>query len=400
MIGLPLVVAAAATVVWLGRSGGEDPLPSLDGTRARPDLAAATLQRLVSAVSEGRRQPDGLVDPDDAAALTWGDGVLANARSLRVRDFTARYVDEDLGESEGLPDGQWAAAVKTTWRFAGFDPRAARAEVTVVFAVRDGRAVLVDAGGGDRRTPLWLTGPLDVARSAETLVATDAPAGAATYAGPARRAVTVVRRVLPRWRGKMVVEVPGGPGGLDELLAADPGEYANIAAVTTSVDGDTAPGAPVHVLVNPGVFGDLEPRGAQVVMSHEATHVATEAATSRTPLWLLEGFADYVALRDVSLPLAVSAGQIIRDVRRDGAPRNLPGSREFDTRTSHLGASYESAWLAVRLLGRTGGERRLVELYQRVSSGRPVDAALRSLYGFGEAGLTARWRSELRDVAS
>jgi hypothetical protein len=290
--------------------------------------------------------------------------------------------------------------VQTTWRFAGFDARPARTEVTFTFAVRDGRAVLVDAGGGDRRTPLWLTGPVDVARTADTLVATDAPAGASAYASPARRAVTVVRRVLPQWRGKLVVEVPGGPGGLDELLAADPGEYDNIAAVTTSVDGDTAPGSPVHVLVNPDVFGDLQPRGAQVVMSHEATHVATEAAASRTPLWLLEGFADYVALRDVPIPLAVSAGQIIRDVRRDGAPRKLPGAQEFDTRTSHLGASYESAWLAVRLLGRTGGERRLVDLYERVSSGRPVDAALRSLYGFGEAGLTARWRTELQDVAS
>ena len=102
--------------------------------------------------------------------------------------------------------------------------------------------MIVDAGGGDRLTPLWLTGPLDVRRTADTLVATDAPAGAAAYARYARRAVTVVRRVLPQWRGKLVVEVPGGPGGLDEMLAADPGEYANIAAVTTSVDGDPVRG--------------------------------------------------------------------------------------------------------------------------------------------------------------
>ena len=333
-------------------------------------------------------------------ALAWGDGVLANASSLRVRDFTARYVDEDPSESAGLPAGRWAAAVETTWRFDGFDARPARTEVTFVFAVRDGRALLVDAGGGDRRTPLWLTGPLDVHRTADTLVATEAAGEAAAYARYARRAVPVVRRVLPRWRGRLVVEVPDGAGGLDEMLAADAGEYANIAAVTTSVDGDPVRGAPVHVLVNPDVFGELKPRGAQVVMSHEATHVATEAASSRTPLWLLEGFADYVALRDVPIPLTLSAGQIIEDVRRDGPPRDLPGSAEFDTQTAHLGASYESAWLAVRLLADTGGEERLVTLYRRISSGRPVEAALRSLYGFGEAGLTARWRAELREIAS
>ena len=399
MIGLSLVLAAAVIVVWLARAGDEDPPPSLAGTQPRPDLAAQALQRLVTAVGEGQASPDDVVDPDDPAALAWGDGVLGNADRLRVRDFSARYVDADPGGSAGLPKGQWAAAVETTWRFAGFDRRPAKAEVTFRFAVRDGRAVIVDAGGGDRLTPLWLTGPLDVRRSADTLVATDTGAGAATYARYARRAVSVVQRVLPTWRGKLVVEVPSGPGGLDEMLAADPGEYANIAAVTTSVDGDPVKGAPVHVLVNPQVFGDLKPTGAQVVMSHEATHVATEAATSRTPLWLLEGFADYVALRDVKVPLTVSAGQIIRDVRRDGAPRALPGGPEFDTQTTHLGASYEAAWLAVRLLADTGGEQKLVSFYRGVSSGRPVDATLTSLYGFGEAGLTARWRTELEEIA-
>ncbi|MET1058994.1 MAG: hypothetical protein ABWX84_05325 [Nocardioides sp.] len=399
MVGLSLVLAAALTLVWLTRSDEEAP-PSLGRLQARPDLAAATLQRLVSAVDDENTRPDGLVDPEDPAALAWGSGVLANVHSLRVRDFSARYVDADPSDSAGLPEGQWAAAVETTWRFAGFDRRPARAEVTFTFAVRDGRAVIVDAGGGDRPTPLWLTGPLDVRRSADTLVATDAGGGAAPYARYARRAIPVVRRVLPQWRGKLVVEVPGGPGGLDEMLAADPGEYANIAAVTTSVDGDPVPGAPVHVLVNPQVFGDLKPRGAQVVMSHEATHVATEAAASRTPLWLLEGFADYVALRDERLPLSTSAGQIIHDVRRDGAPRELPGGPEFDTQTARLGAAYESAWLAVRLLADIGGERRLVSFYRRVSSGRPLEATLRSVYGFGEAGLTARWRAELKEIAS
>src|SRR3546814_6597486 len=79
-----------------------------------------------------------------------------------------------------------------------------------------------------------------------------------------------------------------------------PGDYANIAAVTTTVDGSLSPSAPVHVFVNPQMWAGLKPQGAQVVMSHEAVHVVTGAAiTSGVPLWLLEGFADYVALRDV-----------------------------------------------------------------------------------------------------
>jgi hypothetical protein len=45
----------------------------------------------------------------------------------------------------------------------------------------------------------------------------------------------------------------------------------------------------VHVFVNPEVFDRLQPTGAQVVLSHEAVHVATDAARSDVAPWLLEG---------------------------------------------------------------------------------------------------------------
>ena len=104
-------------------------------------------------------------------------------------------------------------------------------------------------------------------------------------------------------------------------------------------------------------------------MSHEATHVATDAWASTMPLWLLEGFADYVALRDVDLPLTTSAAQIIAEVRRDGPPRALPGADEFGDATADLGATYESAWLACRLLAQDGGEDALVSFYRSVDRG-------------------------------
>ncbi len=194
--------------------------------------------------------------------------------------------------------------------------------------------------------------------------------------------------------------MPGSASLLDQALDAEPGEYANIAAVTTTVDGSLAPNAPVHVFVNPAVFDRLQAQGAQVVMTHEAVHVATEAALSTMPLWLLEGFADYVALRDVDLPLSTTAGQIIRRVRRNGPPAALPGSDEFDTATTHLGAAYEAAWLACRLLARTGGEDELIRLYALVSDGEPVGSALRETFGLGERALTKRWQGLLSDLAA
>jgi hypothetical protein len=244
-----------------------------------------------------------------------------------------------------------------------------------------------------------MAGPLQVRRTATTLVLATSAAEADRYAARALAAVPAVRRVLHDWRPRLVVEVPGSVGALDQALAADPGSYDNIAAVTTSVDGTLAPDSPVHVFVNPDVFDRLRSAGAQVVMSHEATHVAADAARSVMPLWLLEGFADYVALRDVDLPIATTAGQIIAQVRRDGPPRALPGAAEFDTTTSHLGAAYESAWLACRVLVDRGGERALLRLYRQVDDGASLAAALGSQFHWTERELTRAWQDRLADLA-
>lgn len=327
-------------------------------------------------------------------------GIVANAEEARVGDVAFRFVDEDLSVGSTVPADQWVGAVDTAWAFAGFDQQPAHTEVTFVFA-DDGDDVLIESiGGGGRHTPLWLAADLQVRRTPDSLVMVDGDArDLARYAGLVTRAIPVVRRVLPGWRDGLVVEVPGSAEALDETLGAEAGEFGGIAAVTTSPDGSLAPSAPVHIFVNPTVLAGLKPTGAQVVMSHEAAHVATDAVRAQMPLWLLEGFADYVALRDVDLPLSVSAGQIIAQVRKDGPPTTLPGAAEFDTRTSHLGAAYEAAWLAVRLLATTDDEATLVSLYRRASQGESLDALLREFYGFGEKELLRRWRLELRELA-
>jgi hypothetical protein len=242
---------------------------------------------------------------------------------------------------------------------------------------------------------------VQVRRTPQTLVlVAGADSDTDGYAERASRAVPVVRRVLPHWTGGLVLEVPASEEGLDRALAADPGTYANIAAVSASVDGTLTPESPVHVFVNPTMFEALEPIGAQVVVSHEAVHVATRApVTTGLPLWLLEGFADYVALRDVPLPITTTAGQILKQVSRDGPPSALPGAAEFDEQASHLGAVYESAWIACTLLADRGGEAALVRLYQRVRAGTGIGPALGDVFGLTEKQLTRLWQARLEDLA-
>lgn len=402
MAGLSLsVLLVVGLLTWSALDNGPyvASRPGSTLERAQPSLAAQTLNRLAGAVAEGDESAARALAPagDSRSAALLG-AVVENARALRVTDFSLRYLDE---QSAPAADGAWQAAVAVTWQFAGFDPVPARAEVGFGFDVEDGRAALVSIGGGELRAPVWLTGPVEVRRTLTALVLVAGSAlDADQYARRAAAAIPVTTLVLRTWRPALVVEVPESAAALDRALDAAPGEYAQIAAVTTTVDGSVAAVAPVHVFVNPEVFARLQPAGAQVVMSHEAVHVATDAANSATPLWLLEGFADYVALRDVDLPLSTTAGQIIRQVRREGLPRELPGGPEFDTSTSHLGAAYESAWLACRVLADAGGERALVRFYARVDDGLPVPRALRAVFGLTERRFTQAWRERLSDLAA
>jgi hypothetical protein len=392
--GLSLfLVAVVGVVVWLTQRDTtyHAPLDKPTGPQASPADAARLLHDLEDAV---RRH-------DAAAGARLGAGpegsrlagVVRNGAALHVTGFALRYVDQVGGVA---PDGSWSADVATSWRFAGFDRRAEHPEVRVHFAPTGGRLRIASIGGGGRRSPLWLAGPVQVRRGTDSLVVVDGTAAEADrVARYARAAVPQVRDVLGAWRGRVVVEVPASEQGLERVLDAKPGQYAAIAATTTTVDDARSRSAPTHVFVNPDVFLPLGAAGAQVVITHETTHVATAAATSPAPIWLVEGFADYVALRAQHLPLTTTASRIIALVRHQGVPRHLPGPGEFASDAHDLEARYESAWLACRVLADDGGGPALVGFYRAVDAGRPVGASLHRTFGFGVPTLTRQWRTLL-----
>ena len=395
MVGLSLfLVLAVGVVVWLSRhdSTYHAPLDRPAGPEA--DEAAATTLLADFETAVHRHDPTVVArlgaTPAEGNTLS---GVVRNGRALHVTDFTLRYVDTSGAVSA---DGSWSADVATTWRFAGFDERAEHLEVRVGFRPEPGGLRITEIGGGDRRTPLWLSGPLQVRRTPTSMVlVAGTPARADAFAALARQAVPQVRRVLPAWSGGLVVEVPSSEKALDAALGADAGEYHGIAAVTTTVDGSHSRRSPSHVFVNPDVFDPLRPRGAQVVITHEATHVATDAATSPAPIWLVEGFADYVALSAQRIPLRTTAARIIALVRHRGVPRQLPGQAQFATGARDLEARYESAWLACRLLAKDAGTGALVAFYRAMDAGGALGPELRRHLGLTPASFTKAWRSLL-----
>jgi hypothetical protein len=344
-----------------------------------------------------------LAAPGEPSARKSLAAIHDNVRDLGVSDLSMRFVDEEPGmvsdaDRRTLGADAWVGNVALGWRLEGYDSRVSTMEVALTFVdTPEGVAFGSTAADSSSPAPLWLLSDLAVERSRRALVAVADQRQLDRYAPLADEAVRDVRAVLPEWRGKLVVEVPSSKDQLHRLLKAQPNAYDSIAAVTATVDGSLSPESPVHILVNPDVFANLGEEGAQIVMSHEATHVAMNAATSNMPLWLLEGFADYVALARTELPVSVTASQILAGVRKSGPPRTLPGPKEFDPANKLLGTSYEAAWLANRLLAETYGEEGLIAFYESVDAGISTQEAFAEL-GTTERAFTRQWRGYLREL--
>ena len=377
------------------------PRPSTSASASAREAQAQTLlDAFERALASGTRQEA------EALAAPGSTGLLGqlhdNAADLEITGLDLRYVDEGPALSEAeqtdLGDGAWRGTVDLSYAYRGFDQSPARVETEVVFVPAGDRLLLGPFGGDDVRTPLWLVDRLAVVRTQRSLVAV---AGGATgrYPRLVSRAVREVQRVLGSWRGTLVVEVPDDREQLDDALQAVPGQYDNIAAVTTTADGALDPSAPVRILVNPTVFGKLRARGAQVVMTHEATHAALDAPFATMPTWLLEGFADYVALDDAGVPVSLAAGQILRRVRKEGLPDSLPTSEDLSPTATGLGATYEEAWLACRFLAQKYGAAKILAFYRAVDSGASAAEAFGSVLGTTEKQFVADWRQDVARLA-
>lgn len=386
------------------------PPTSLKVAAERGELAALAMGAL-------RQQLVALREADQPAYLRTWDSVMpaarrrattiyANLAALHAVVTSSRYVLAGTGhlpplEQRRLDGESWTAEVELSWRLREFDDRKARSRLTYTFVQRGGEAHVVDVvPATGERAPIWLAGDLVVHRGGRTLVAATTPRLAAEVDKLLRQAVVDVSSVVVDWRGGLVAYVPAGVTHMEALLGAAPGSFAQVAAVTTTVDGSRSRGAPVAVVINPAVFERLGHLGSQVVVTHESTHAATGAAAADLPLWLAEGFADYVGLGSVEVPISVSGQALIRDVRRHGIPEALPSNAAFRSGAGKLEVYYEQAWMAAHVIARSHGQGRLVALYERaVATPHHVRRALRATLHTTLPQLTASWRRHLRTVA-
>jgi hypothetical protein len=217
-------------------------------------------------------------------------------------------------------------------------------------------------------------------------------------AGEADRGVSDVGKVWHRpWSRHPVVVYPSSQTDMAALIGSDGKGLAQIAAVTTgSFDSGLSRGD--RVVVNPSAWRTLGALGRRVVLAHELTHLATRAITVQpVPIWLSEGFADYVAYSAVKVPTAVVASDLISDLRKKRGPTKLPDDQDFDAARGDIAAAYESAWLACRMIAERYGQAKLISLYVALSDQQaaPATGDIKATLGITEGTLVRQWRGYL-----
>ena len=252
----------------------------------------------------------------------------------------------------------------------------ARETLPVTFVTRDGTTYAASFSerfvAGQRR-PIWALGPIDVAKGKHSLVISlDSESEAKSYVSVADKAVESVTQGVGQGLAAEGDRLPARQAGADgrSVLGAQPNTYTQIAAVTMAELDTPAVGAPVRIVANPKLFEELGKQGRRIVLTHETTHVASTATASPVPLWLAEGFADYVAFTAVPVQDESAAKELFKAVRAGKVPATLPAPEAFAASATELPQAYESAWLACRLIAEREGQSKLVKFYRAVHASK------------------------------
>lgn len=305
------------------------------------------------------------------------------------------------------PGEAWVQHVTISWSLPT-ERRAATDDVWLTFVdeqAADGTRATRLAGDSDgpaaSTVPIWLQQPVRLLRDHGVLVLTGSSDASSwlSQASAARRAVAKRITTAPRGRGDvLVVEVPQSRAVFERILGVRAGSYAAVAAAAWPMGPDTTT-APIHVVVNPEASSRLSTLGRNVLLTHEAVHVATRSPGSSAPTWLVEGYADQVAYDAYPAGTAPAEDAVRAAVREHGAPQDWPAEKDFAPDAADLDLAYDLAWTAVRSIAVADGGTALDRLYAAADRGDSMTEAAEEL-GSSEQALRKQWRRDLEAMAA
>ncbi|MGV9402979.1 hypothetical protein [Streptomyces sp. NPDC003667] len=374
-------------------------LPPLAGCAGRTaaDPVTAEVQRVLD-----RRSAALLGHDETAFGATGARTAYVRLRALPLASWAYRVTALRHAGSGATAD------TELRYRVAGYDSAPVTVRRTLTLRRDGGRwYVTGDRPAAKTGQQLWDQGRVTAVSGAHSLVL-----GTGRSAAELRRYARLADRAVPAvsaawgtaWTRRLVVLVPRSLAGMAGLLGSPASGYRGIAAVTTGEAGGPGRTPADRVVVNPEAYAVLGEVGKQVVLTHETTHVATRAqTTAATPLWLSEGYADWIGYLGTGRTPAEAAPELARAVRDGKAPAALPTDRDFafSGDPTRLAQAYEGGWLACRMIAAHWGESRLGAFYRAVGAhGERAGAlagALHRVLGTTPEAFTARWRAYVRD---
>jgi hypothetical protein len=424
-LALLAALAIAADIVtavgYVTTHGGESrpAVPSRPVAGALPAPSAATVNSLLQRRSRAVLTHDraaflATVDPSGQAFRAGQEVLFDNLAKVPLAVWKESLAD--TRPAVAADDG-WTARLKLSYRVRGFDRRDLLYTEYLTFDQRRGVGWVVSGDGaahGLRDDPqIWSGGSLKVVRGRRSIVLAedgavvgqDAVARKAELRDIAERLDTGVGTVSgvvgDQWARHVVALVPATEQKAEELVGdvRNLGDIAALATITGD-DGGRVTGED-RVVITPTAFRRLSALGRHVVLTHELVHIAMGGARdSRTPMWLIEGLADYVGYKNATVTTKAAGRELANLIAGGGMPAAPPGRTEFEGSGDRLSAAYEGAWLACRMVAERHGEDKLVRLYRTAETepedpGDPriEDRALRSVLGVGTARFDEQWRA-------
>ncbi|MCT9088089.1 hypothetical protein N4G70_04340 [Streptomyces sp. ASQP_92] len=391
--------AGGALVVLLCATSCSAPGAASDGTRG--EVQQVLDRRAAAVLKHDASGYLAAVDPAASALRAAQGAEFTNLAQVPLASWAYQVTGVDHKGAGAT------AQVDLRYRIQGYDSAPVTAARTLTLNRRGGTwYVTGDRPAPGAAQPLWQQGPVTVVRGARSLIlgVGQEPAKLHEIAAAEDAAVPTVSAAWPgTWARRVVVLVPASLDGMAALLGAPAASYRGIAAVTTGEAGGAGAAPADRVIVNPDAYAVLGDLGRRVVLAHETTHVATRAHTSpATPMWLSEGYADWVGYRDTGRTAPQAAPELLKAVRAGDLPAGLPSDADFgfDGGADRLAKAYESGWLACRMIAENWGEAALARFYTEVGD-QPhregaLEKAMSDQLGLSPREFTTRWREYVR----
>jgi hypothetical protein len=401
LVALPDRVAQPRRTVQPGKAATATPFaPQVAANRLLSARARAIVARDKAGFLAG-------IDRRRTAFYASQSRLFDNLSTAPFQDFTYRLVNplDDLASPtlrrRYAPATIYLPETEARYRFRGHDgsPVLSRFHFTFVQTPAGWRI----AGQGEAKplgvddVEIWDGGPLRSVSTQRTLVVYH-PGNRALARRLLRAAERAYTQIAASWSGpwerKVVILVPKDQNEAERLVGTS--DLSKVAAVASS---SIESGAVERVLgnrivVNTSNIDTYDSLNLQVVTTHEMTHVATRTLGSGVPLFLVEGFADYAALRPIDQPLSVTRPALAKEVAQGRFDGQLPSDDDF--RASDWAEAYDEASSFCLWVATTFGSAKLQQLFRSFAgsqkpSPQQQDTRFRQVLGIPERTAESRW---------